>query len=96
MASEDGLASALLGTNRPKSRNLFATSTSTVLAVLLVLLAVFTKYTEKHQTDDDVQRFYTWYLHVGTLAIAATRVALPWHAGPDQCLLALSTRSAQT
>jgi len=64
MASENGLASSLLGGNRPKSRNLFATSTSAILAVLLVLLAVFTKYTEKHQTDDDVQRFYTWYLHV--------------------------------
>ena len=65
MASENGLSSSLLGGNRPKSRNLFATSTSAILAVLLVLLAVFTKYTEKHQTDDDVQRFYTWYLHVG-------------------------------
>lgn len=64
MASENGLASSLLGGNRSKSRNLFATSTSAILAVLLVLLAVFTKYTEKHQTDYDVQRFYTWYLHV--------------------------------
>lgn len=67
MASEHGLASSLLGGNRLKSRNLFATSTSAILAVLLVLLAVFTKYTEKHQTDDDVQRFYTWYLHVAIM-----------------------------
>ena len=68
MGSEDGLTSSLLGSSRPKSRKLFATSTSTILAVLLVLLAVFTKYTEKHQSDDDVQRFYTWYLHVGFYA----------------------------
>ena len=65
MASEEGLATSLLGNgSRSKTRSAFATSASVVLAVLLVLLAVFTKYTEKHQTDADVQRFYTWYLHV--------------------------------
>jgi len=79
MATENGLASSLLGGNRPKSRNLFATSTSAILAVLLILLAVFTKYTEKHQTDDDVQRFYTWYLHVRfSPHVVMLRLATSW------------------
>lgn len=68
MATEDGLGTSLLGNgnSRSKTRNAFASAASIVLAVLLVLLAVFTKYTEKHQGDDDVQRYYTWYLHVST------------------------------
>ena len=64
MATEDGLTSLLSNGSRSKTKNAFASSASIVLAVLLVLLAVFTKYTEKHQGDDDVQRYYTWYLHV--------------------------------
>ena len=72
MATENGLGASLLGNGfRTKTRNAFASSASVVLAVLLVLLAVFTKYTEKHQGDDDVQRYYTWYLHVSTSAPAA-------------------------
>lgn len=68
MATENGLESSLLGNgSRQKTRNAFASSASVVLAVLLVLLATFTKYTEKHQGDDDVQRYYTWYLHVSSL-----------------------------
>lgn len=65
MANEDGLATTLLGNgSRSKTKNAFATSSSVVLAVLLVLLAILTKYTDKNQTDTDVQRYYTWYLHV--------------------------------
>ena len=64
MATEDGLTSLLSNGSRSKTKNAFASSASIVLAVLLVLLAVFTKYTEKHQGDDDGQRYYTWYLHV--------------------------------
>ncbi|KAL3160519.1 hypothetical protein ABBQ32_010823 [Trebouxia sp. C0010 RCD-2024] len=68
MASENGLGTSLLSNgSRAKTRNAFASSASVVLAVLLVLLAVFTKYTEKHQGDDDVQRYYTWYLHVAIM-----------------------------
>ena len=78
MATGNGLADSLLGSTRAKSKNLFATSSATILAVLLVLLAIFAKYTEKHQTDADVQRFYTWYLHVSDLAPGA--FATPCHA----------------
>lgn len=68
METENGPGTSLLGNgSRAKTKNVFASSASVVLAVLLVLLAVFTKYTEKHQGDDDVQRYYTWYLHVSTL-----------------------------
>ena len=65
--NEQGVAEPLLGSHRQRSRNVFGTSSAIILAVLLLLLAHFVKYTEKHQSDNDVQRFYTWYLHVSRL-----------------------------
>lgn len=82
MATENGITDSLLGSICAKSKNLFATSSATILTVLLVLLAIFTNYTEKHQTDADVQRYYTWYLHVSRLALNMLLLyrAMPCHA----------------